>query len=155
MYLAFLLNVFYMLCILIFIYIIGQYFFIWCFMKYVYGAIGVERVRIVCVANLCVTHSRMIHLTWTCEIHGFWIVQHILDNLRMVTVAFDLVSVLCVFHSWLRQRNPIILWHIDIGRVNREQRGYAAKITNGRYTRQILDNTWRSLFLGGFRTYPS
>jgi hypothetical protein len=36
MYLAFLLIVFYMLCILIFIYIIGQYFFIWCFMKYVY-----------------------------------------------------------------------------------------------------------------------
>jgi hypothetical protein len=36
MYLAFLLNVFYMLYILIFIYIIGQYFFIWCFMKYVY-----------------------------------------------------------------------------------------------------------------------
>jgi hypothetical protein len=36
MYLALLLNLFYMLCILIFIYIIGQYFFIWCFMKYVY-----------------------------------------------------------------------------------------------------------------------
>jgi hypothetical protein len=36
MYLAFLLNVFNMLCILIFIYIISQYFFIWCFMKYVY-----------------------------------------------------------------------------------------------------------------------
>jgi hypothetical protein len=36
MYLAFLHNVFYMLCILIFIYIIGQYFFIWFFMKYVY-----------------------------------------------------------------------------------------------------------------------
>jgi hypothetical protein len=36
MYLAFLLNVFYMLCILIFIYIIDQYFFIRCFMKYVY-----------------------------------------------------------------------------------------------------------------------
>jgi hypothetical protein len=36
MYVAFLPNVFYMLCILIFIYIIDQYFFIRCFLKYVY-----------------------------------------------------------------------------------------------------------------------
>jgi hypothetical protein len=50
MYLAFLLNVFYMLGILIFIYIIDEYFF----MKYVY-------LRDRC--NLCVTRSKMMHLT--------------------------------------------------------------------------------------------
>jgi hypothetical protein len=35
-----------------------------------------------------------------------------------------------------------------------EEWGYAAEITNERYTRQAPDNTRRSLFLGGFRTYP-
>jgi hypothetical protein len=28
----------------------------------VYGAIGVERVRVERVANLCITHSEMMHL---------------------------------------------------------------------------------------------
>jgi hypothetical protein len=54
MHLAFLLNVFYMLCILIFIYIIGQYFFIWCFMKYVYLH---NRYR----TCMCRTCSELIH----------------------------------------------------------------------------------------------
>jgi hypothetical protein len=50
MYLAFFLNVFYMLCILIFIYIIGQYFFR-CFMKYVYLR---DRCR-TCMCRCCRT----------------------------------------------------------------------------------------------------
>jgi hypothetical protein len=29
----------------------------------VYGAIGVERVRVGHVANICITHSGMMHLT--------------------------------------------------------------------------------------------
>jgi hypothetical protein len=104
---------------------------------------------------LSVTRSGTMHLTLTCEMHGSWIVQCILDSLRMVIVACYLVSASCIFRSWFQQQNPIVLWHTDIGRVIKEQRGYAAKITNRRYTRQTLDNTRRSLFLGEFRTYPS
>jgi hypothetical protein len=52
-----------MFCILLFIYIIAQYLFIRCFMKYVYGAIGVERVCVGRVANLCITRSGTMHLT--------------------------------------------------------------------------------------------
>jgi hypothetical protein len=43
-----------MLCILIFIYIIGQYFFIWCFMKYVYLH---DRCRM-CLCRTCNEHMR-------------------------------------------------------------------------------------------------
>jgi hypothetical protein len=32
-------------------------------MKYVYGAIGVECVRVGHVANLCITRSGMMHIT--------------------------------------------------------------------------------------------
>jgi hypothetical protein len=42
---------------------------------------------------------------------------------------------LCIFHSWFRQRNPIVLYHIDIERLIREQRSYATKILNKRYMR--------------------
>jgi hypothetical protein len=51
-----------MLCILIFIYIITQYF-LSNDLSRVYGAIGVECVRVGCVKNICVTHSEMMHLT--------------------------------------------------------------------------------------------
>jgi hypothetical protein len=74
---------------------------------------------------------------------------------RMATVVCYLVSIFCVFHSWFRQRNPIVLRHTDIGRLIGEKWGYATKIMNERYTRQTSDNIWRSLFLGGFRTYIS
>jgi hypothetical protein len=58
-----------MLCILIFIYIIVQYF-LSDPLSNVYGAIGVERVRVGHVANLCITRSGMRHLTLTCEMHA-------------------------------------------------------------------------------------
>jgi hypothetical protein len=96
MYLAFLLIVFYMLCILIFIYIISQYFFIWCFIKYVYLR---DRCR-TCTCSTCskpMHHSGTMHLTWTCEMRGSWIVQHILDNLRMTTIVYFLMSVFVSF----------------------------------------------------------
>jgi hypothetical protein len=51
------------------------------------------------VANLCVTCSGLMHLTRTSEMRGYRIIQLILDNLRIVTVACYLVSVLCVFLS--------------------------------------------------------
>jgi hypothetical protein len=51
--------------------------------------------------------------------------------------------------------NPIVLWHTHIEREIGEQWGYATEIMNERYTIQKPDNTRRSLFLGGFRTYPS
>jgi hypothetical protein len=44
-----------MLCILIFIYIIAQYFLSYA-LSSVYGEIGVECVCVGRVANLCVTH---------------------------------------------------------------------------------------------------
>jgi hypothetical protein len=109
MYLSFLLNVFYMLCILIFIYIIRYFLSDALWNMYIY-AISVERVCVgrvenLCVghvANLCVTRSETMHLTWTYEMRGSWIIQRILDSLRMTTVACYLVFVLCVFHSWFR-----------------------------------------------------
>jgi hypothetical protein len=74
MYLAFLPNVFYMLCILIFIYIIDQYFLFDALWNMFIYAIVVERVRVELVVNLCVTHSGMMHLMWTYEMCGSWIV---------------------------------------------------------------------------------
>jgi hypothetical protein len=50
------------LFILIFIYIITQYFLTDA-LSSVYGAIGVEHVRVGRVTNLCVTHSEAMHLT--------------------------------------------------------------------------------------------
>jgi hypothetical protein len=48
-----------------------------------------------------------------------------------------------VFHSWFRQHNPFILWHIDIGHAIGEQQGYATEIMNKRYTSQITcDNRY-------------
>jgi hypothetical protein len=49
--------------------------------------------------NLCVTHSGMMHLILTCEVCGFQIVQHILDNLGMTTDVYYLISVSCIFRS--------------------------------------------------------
>jgi hypothetical protein len=63
MYLASLLNVFYMLCILIFIYIIGQYFLFDALLNMFIYVIGVERVRVGHVVNICVTHLGMMYLT--------------------------------------------------------------------------------------------
>jgi hypothetical protein len=85
-----------MLCILIFIYIITQYF-LSNDLSSVYGAIGVECVRVGCVKNICVTHSEMMHLTWTCEMCDFRIVQRILDSLKITTVACYLMYVLYIF----------------------------------------------------------
>jgi hypothetical protein len=73
----------------------------------------------------------------------------------MVIVVCYLVSVLCVFCLRFQQRNSIVFRHTNIGHVIGEQCGYATEIMNGRYIRQTPDNTRRSLFLGGFRTYPS
>jgi hypothetical protein len=42
---------------------------------------------------------------------------------------------LCIFHSWFRQRNPIVLRHTDIDRVIGEQWGYDTEITNEKYMR--------------------
>jgi hypothetical protein len=81
-----------------------------------------------------------------CVLSGVCLVlSGILDRVRMATVACYLVFVLC----------PIVLRHTNIGRAIREQWGYATEIPNGRYTRQTPDNTQRSLFLAGFRRYPS
>jgi hypothetical protein len=55
MYLAFLLHMLYMLYILIFIYIIGQYFFIRYFMNMFIYVIGVKCIRVKHVTSLCVT----------------------------------------------------------------------------------------------------
>jgi hypothetical protein len=86
-----------------------------------------------------------MHLTLTCEMRDSWIVQHILDSLRMAIIVYYLVSASFIFHSWFWQCNPIVLWHTDIGHVIKEHRSYAAEIMNKRYTRQTPDNTWRSL----------
>jgi hypothetical protein len=51
-----------------------------------------------CLTNICVTHSRMMHLTFTRELHGSQIVQHILDNLRMANVACYQIFCLRTFH---------------------------------------------------------
>jgi hypothetical protein len=45
-----------------------------------------------------------------------------------------LVSDLCTFRSWFRQRNPVVLLHTNIKRVIGEHQGYAVEIMNGRYT---------------------
>jgi hypothetical protein len=153
LYLAFVLNVFYVLYFNLFT--LSLIIILSDALSSIYGAIGVEHVRVGHIANLCVTHSRMMHLIWTCEIRGSWIIQRILDSLRMTTVVCYLVFVLCVFHSWFRQCNPIILWHTDIRCAIGEQRSYAAEIMNRRYIRQTPDNTRQPLFLGGFITYPS
>jgi hypothetical protein len=128
------------LYILIFIYIIAQYFLSDA-LSSCFGAIGVECVCVGCVANSFVTCLGMMHLTWTCEMRGSQIVLHILDSLRMVTVVCYLVSVLCIFHSWFRHRNIVVLQHTDIERVIGEPQAYPAEITNERYTRQTPDNT--------------
>jgi hypothetical protein len=115
-----------------------------------------------CTCRICSEPMRhllgndVFHINLCCS----WIVQYILDSLRMTTIACYLVYVLYVFHSWFWQRNPVVLWHTDIRRVIGEQWDYATKImngrcTNGRCTRQTPDNTRWSLFLGGFSTYPS
>jgi hypothetical protein len=40
-----------------------------------------------------------IHLTLTCEVCGFQIIQRILDSLRMMIVVCCLVFVSCTFRS--------------------------------------------------------
>jgi hypothetical protein len=65
----------------------------------VYGPIGVERIRVGRVANICVTHSGIMHLTLTCEMCGSRIVQRILNILRIATVACYVVSASCIFCS--------------------------------------------------------
>jgi hypothetical protein len=142
-----------MFCIFIYLYY-RSIFFQMLYQVYIY-AIGVERVHVGRVANLCVTRSGMMYLTWTCEMRGSWIIHRILDNLRIVTVACYLVFVLCVFRSWFWQCSPVVLWYTDIRQVIREQWGYATEIMNERYTRPTPNNMRQSLFLGGFMTYPS
>jgi hypothetical protein len=61
LYLAFLLNVFYVLCFNLFT--LSLNIFLSDALSSVYGAIGVERIHVGCVANLCVTRSRMMHVT--------------------------------------------------------------------------------------------
>jgi hypothetical protein len=53
----------YMLCILIFIYIISQHFYAMIYEICLFTRLGVECVRVGHVANLCVTHLGMMHLT--------------------------------------------------------------------------------------------
>jgi hypothetical protein len=53
-------------------------------------------VRVGRITNLCVTRSGTMHLTLTCEMHDSRIVQRILDNPRIATIAYYLVSGSCV-----------------------------------------------------------
>jgi hypothetical protein len=46
--------------------------------------------------NLCVTHSRTMHPPITYEMHGFQIVQHILNSLRMAIIVIYLMFNSCV-----------------------------------------------------------
>jgi hypothetical protein len=61
LYLAFLLNVFYVLYFNLFT--LSLNIFLSDSLSSVYGAIGVEHVCVGRVANICVTRSRMMHLT--------------------------------------------------------------------------------------------
>jgi hypothetical protein len=61
LYLTFLLNVFYVLYFNLFT--LSLNIFLSDALSSVYGAIGVERVCVGRVANLCVTHSGTMHLT--------------------------------------------------------------------------------------------
>jgi hypothetical protein len=88
------------------------------------------------LADLCVTRSEVIHLILSCEVYRSGIVQRILDSLRMVTSVCYLVMLPLVYLSFVvRQRNPIVLHHTNIGHVIGEQQGYTTKIMNGRYMR--------------------
>jgi hypothetical protein len=51
--------------------------------------------------NLCVTHSGMMHLTLSCEVHHSRIVQCILDSLRMVASVCYLVTLAFVYLSFV------------------------------------------------------
>jgi hypothetical protein len=105
------------------------------------------------VADLCVTHSEMVHLTFTCEMCSPNCPAYfrqpgngggcMLFGRRLVYV-----------HSWFWWHNPVVLRRTSFRRVFREQRGYAAEITNEMYTSQRSNNTQLPPFLGGFRTYP-
>jgi hypothetical protein len=53
------------------------------------------------LANLYVTHSEMMHLALSCEVHHFKIVQRILDSLRMMTSVYYLVSLALVYLSFV------------------------------------------------------
>jgi hypothetical protein len=70
--------------------------------------IVVERVRVGYVANICVIRLGTRHLIWTCEMHGSWIVQRILDILRMTTVVCYLMFV-CVCVSFVRDFGSVTL----------------------------------------------
>jgi hypothetical protein len=51
--------------------------------------------------NLCIVHLGMMHLTVSCEVHHFEIVQCILDSLRMVTNMCYLVALALVYLSFI------------------------------------------------------
>jgi hypothetical protein len=62
------------------------YFYSMC-LSNVYKAIGVEHVCVGYVVNLYVIRLGTVHLTLTCKMHGFQIIQRILDDLRIATIA--------------------------------------------------------------------
>jgi hypothetical protein len=57
-------------------------------------------VDIRCLANLCVTHSGTMYLTFSCEVCDSIIVQHILEILRMMGVVCYLVYSSCIVHDF-------------------------------------------------------
>ena len=153
MYLAFLLNVFYMLCILIFIYIIGQYFFIWCFMKYIYLR---DRCR-TCTCSEFMRHpfgNDASHLNlWDawfsncpayfeqpenddhCVLSGVCLCVYFVHNFGSVTLLFS-------------DHTPNIS-------VSENNKFTLLKSWMKDTQRQTPDNMRWSLFLGGFKIYPS
>jgi hypothetical protein len=130
----------------------------------------VEPVCVGHIVNLCITHSGIMHLTWTCEMCGPWIVHRILHSLRMATVACYLlwdvwslncpsyftqpengnlclcVSSICNFVSvnMLFSDTPISgVWSENNGVMLPKSR------LEDTHTRQTPNNMRRSLFLGG------
>jgi hypothetical protein len=106
------------------------------------------------LANLCVTHSGMMHLTlsWAASFPNcpIWIAW------EWWPLRAYLVSNSCTFHSWFQQHNPIVLRHTNIRLVIGEQQGYAAKIMNERYTsqNQRARNSHHS-WVGLWHIYPN
>jgi hypothetical protein len=52
---------------------------------------------------------------------------------------------LCIFHSWFGQRNPVVLCHTDIWRVIGEQRDYAHIAKKGFMSNYLLCHQHRKV----------
>jgi hypothetical protein len=106
---------------------------LWNIVFYLHHVVELYRVHVT-LANLCVTHSGMMHLTLSCEVHHSWIIpfgqpenggrcMHIWFLIRVPSVHdFDSVTLLFSF--------------TPISRCEGEQWGYAVEIMNERYTSQ-------------------